>query len=84
MTNRIIIQRGTQITSLGVMIARCSLDSQYGGPINTLLLAVLVSAIQTTTKATAQLRDRNGKNELYCYIKRNSTQRVYRKRMIEI
>ena len=31
MTNRSIIQHGTQTTGFGVMIGRCSLDSQHGG-----------------------------------------------------
>ncbi len=51
MTNRNIIQRGTQTTGLGVMIDKCSLDSSDGGRNCVLrMLAVLISSTQRTTK----------------------------------
>ena len=55
-------------------------------------MTVLISVIQTKTKATKHLRDINGKkltrdenkNVLHCYFKSNSKQKGYRKWMMEI
>ena len=89
-TNPNPIQRGNQTRSLGIMIGRCSLNSQHGG-LNAILrmLAVLITGTQTTIKATTQFRDTKdgiGKttNVLDGYFKSNSTQIWYGKRFIEI
>ena len=58
MTNQNLIQRGTKTTGLAVMIGKCPFDDQHGDPSRILrMLDVLISSIQTTTKATTQLRD---------------------------
>ena len=62
MSNSYFTQRGAQDSDLGVMIGRCSLDSQHGWPIVILrMLAVLFSATQITTRWTPPTRDPNGK-----------------------
>ena len=92
MSNSYFTQRGTQDSDLGVMIGRCSLDSQHGRDLIVILrmLAVLFSGTQITARWTPPTRDPNGKHglgkttNLHCYFKSNPTQRGYRKRIMEI
>ena len=65
MKNRNIIQRVTQTTSLGIIICRCSLDSQHGGsdqhPANA---GFLFPGTQKTAKAISLIRDVSAENGL--------------------
>ena len=93
MTNRNIIQHGTQTTGLGVMIVRCSLERQYGRS-NGHYANVGCSSLRYTndeqinhSNQRPQRRKwtrKNNKTALYCYFRSNPTKRGYRKRMIEI
>ena len=93
MTNRNVIQHGTQTTSLGVMIGRCSADGQHGGLVRHLTNVDCSSFRYTNdgqinhpnqrTQRRKWTRE-NNKLALYCYFRSKPTKKVYRKRMIEI
>ena len=93
MSNSNITQRGTQASDLGVMIGKCSLDSLHGRPSHHLanvgcsLFRYTNSNLRKHTnqrpKRKAWTREDN-QLALHCYFKSNTTQRGYRKRMIEI
>ena len=93
MSNLNITKRGTQATGLGVMIGRCSLDSQHGGPgrhptnVGSSLFRYLNNNIgnhnDQRPKRKAWTREDN-QLPLHCYFKSNPSQRSYKKRMIEI
>ena len=88
-----ITQRGTQGTGAGVMIGRCSPDSQHGRrerhPAN-----VGCSFFRYTTDDLRKFTNQSPKRKAWnwedhqlathCYFRSNDTQRGYRKRMIEI
>ena len=93
MSNHNITQRETQATGLGVMIGRCSPDSQHGRPdhhptnVGSSFFRYINDDVRnhndhrpkrkTGTKEDNQLA-------LQCYFRSNPSQRRYRKRMIEI
>ena len=86
MTNRNIIQRGTQTTSLDVVIA---LDSQLGGPDRHPALVGCshsrytingVSNHPTLIQEGKKWIREDNKHVFYCYIKRKPTQRGYEKK----
>ena len=93
MSNHNIIQRGTQATGLGVMIGRCSLDSQHGRldrhPTNVgcsffrYINDDVTNHNEQRPKRKTWTREEN-QLALECYLRSNHTQRGYRKRMIEI
>ena len=88
-----ITKRGTQETGLGVMIGRCSPDTQHGRldchPAN-----VGCSLFRYMNDDISNHNDQRPKRKtwtrednhiaLHCYFKSNPSQRGYRKRMIEI
>ena len=88
-----MIQRGTQATGLGVMIGRCSLDSQYGRPdchsvyVGCSFFRYMNDELRHHTnqrrKHKTWAREDN-QFGLHCYFRSNPTQIGYRKRMIEI
>ena len=88
-----ITKRGTQATGLGVMLGRCSLESQQGRPsrhpanVGCSLFRYLNDDISNHNdqrpKRKTWTREDN-QLELHCYFKSNPSQRGYRKRMIEI
>ena len=87
------ITRGTQATSLGVMIGRCSLDSQHGIPVRH-PANVSCSFFRYINDDVRNYNDQKHKHKtwsradnqiaLHCYFRGNPSQRGYRKRMIEI
>ena len=93
MSNSYFTPRGTQVSDLGVMISRCSLDSQHGRadrhPAN-----VGCSLFRYTNNDSMDPTNQRPKRKtwtrednqlaLHCYFKSNPTQRGYRKRMMEI
>ena len=93
MSNHNITQRGTRATGLGVMIGKCSADSQHGRidrhPAN-----VCCSFFRYSNDDEKNHNDQRTKRKtwtrednqlaLYCYFRSNPSQRGYRKRMIEI
>ena len=94
MSNHNITQRGTQATCLGVMIGRCSPNSQHGGgpdrhPTNVgcsffrYIKDDVTNHNEQTPKCRTWTREEN-LLALECYIRCNPSQRGYRKRMIEI
>ena len=97
MTNRNINQHGAQKTGWGVMIGRCSLDSQHRRPVGILrMLAVLLPGTQMflsqvhkrRTNLPSQQRRKGTREDnkltIYCYFRSNPAKIGYRKRMIEI
>ena len=92
-SNLNITKRVTQATGLGVMISRCSLDSQHGRPdchpanVGCSLFRYLNDDISNHNdqrpKRKIWTREDN-QLALHCYFKSNLSQRGYRKRMIEI
>ena len=93
MSNSNITQRGSQASGLGVMIGRCSPDSQherlvrYPANVGCSLFrhknGDLRNHINQRPKQKAWTREDN-QLALHCSFSGNTTQRVYRKRMIEI
>ena len=93
MSNRNMTHLGTQITGLGIMIGRCYADSQHEGS-NCHSVIVDCSFFEYTnvvlSNHTSQRRRhktwtrRDNQRELHCYFRCYSTQRRYKKRMIEI
>ena len=93
MSNSYFTQRGAQDSDLGVMIGRCSLDSQHGRPnrhpanVGCSLFRYTYSDLKNRTsqrpKRKTWTREDN-QLALHCYFKSNPTQRGYRKRMMEI
>ena len=90
-SNHNIAKHGTRATDLGVMIGRCSLDSQHGRPDVILrMLAALFSGTRMTTLRTTTIREHNARHGLWkttvlhCYFRSNPSQSGYKKRMIEI
>ena len=93
MSNHNITQRGTQATGLGVMISRCSPDSQHGRsdrhPTNVGCSSFrhinddVTNHNEQRPKRWTWTREEN-QLALECYFRGNPSQRGYRKRMIEI
>ena len=93
MSNLNITKRGTQATGSGVIIGRCSLDSQLWRPdhhpanVGYSLFRYLNKDISNQnyqrTKRKTWTRE-NNQLGLDCYFKSNPSQRGYRKRMIEM
>ena len=93
MSNHNITQRGTQATGLGVMIGRCSPDSQHERPdchptnVECSFFRYINNNItnhndQRPTRKTWTRED--NQLSLQCYFRSNPSQRGYRKRMTEI
>ena len=86
-------QHGTQATGLGVMIDRCSPDSQHWKPGNH-PANIGCSFFRYTNDDLRNHNNRRRKRKtwtrednqlaLHCYFRSNSSQRGYWKRMIEI
>ena len=86
-------QHGTSETGLGVMIGRCSPDSQHGRP-DRHPVKVGCSFLRYTNDELRNHTNQRPENNiwtrednqlaLHCYFRSNPTQRGYRKRMIEI
>ena len=93
MSNSYFTLRGTQDSDLGVMIGRCSLDSQHGRPgshpanVGCSLFRYTNNDSMNPTnqrpKWKTWTREEN-QLALHCYFKSNPTQRGYRKRMMKI
>ena len=93
MSNSNFTQRGAQDSDLGVMISRCSLDSQHGrsdrhpANVGCSLFRYTNSNLKNRTnqrpKRKTWAREDN-QLALHCYFRSNPTQRGYRKRMMEI
>ena len=93
MLNQNMAQSGTQVTGLGVMIGRCSPDSQHGRLGRHTANAScsffrytnddLKNHINQRRKHKIWTREDN-QLALHCYFRSKPTQRGYRKRMIEI
>ena len=93
MLNQNMTQRGTQETGFGVMIGRCSLDSQHRRPGNH-PANVACSFFMYTNDEFRNHTDQRRKHKtwtreekqfaLHCYFRSNPTQKGYGKRMIEI
>ena len=93
MSNQNITQRMTQASGSGVMVSRCSLDSQLGRldrhPTNAgcslsrYTNGDLRKYTNQRPKRKAWTREDN-QLALHCYFRSNPTQRGYRKRMMEI
>ena len=90
MSNSFITQRGTQATSLALMIGRCSLDSHHGRadhhPANvgcSLFRYRNGDFTNQTPKRKAWTREDN-QLALHCYFRSNPTQKGYRKKVIDI
>ena len=93
MSNLNRTQRGTQATGLGVMIGRCSPDSQHGRPerhpadVGNSFFRYTNDDLRNHNnqrpKRKAWTREDN-QLPLYCYFRSNPAQKGYRKRMIEI
>ena len=89
MSNHNTAQRGTLATGLGVMIGRYSLGSQHGRTAN-----IGCSSFRYISDDVRNHNDQRAKRKtwtrednqlaLHCYFRSNSSQRGYRKRMIEI
>ena len=93
MSNINSTKSGTQATCLGVMIRRCSLDSQHGRP-DCHPANVVCSLFRYFNDDISNHNDQRPKHKtwtwednqlaLYSYSKSNPSQRGYRKRMIGI
>ena len=93
MSNYNITQRGTQATVLGVMISRCSRDSQHRRPDRhpTNVGCSFISYINDDVRNHNDQRPKcktwtreDNQLALQCYFRSNPSQSGYRKRMIEI
>ena len=93
MSNHNITKRGTQVTGLGVMIAKCSIDSQHGGSdrhpadVGSYLSRYMNDDIWNHNYQTPKFKTwarENNQLALHCYFRSNPSPRGYRKRMIEI
>ena len=93
MSNHNFTQRGTQATGLGVMIGRCSPDSQHGrsGRHPTNVGCSFYRYINDDVTNHNEQRPKcktwtieENQLALECYFRSNPSQRGYRKRMIEI
>ena len=92
MSNLNITKRRTLATGLGVIISRCSLDSQHGRPVRH-SANVGCSLFRCMNDNISNHNDQRPKRKtwtrednqlaLHCYFRSNPSQRVYRKRMIE-
>ena len=86
-------QRGSQATGWGVMIGKCSLDSQHGRPgrqpanVGCSFFRYMNDDVKNHNdqkpKPKTWAREDN-QLALHCYFRSNPSQRGYRKRMIEI
>ena len=93
MSNHNIAQHGTQATGLGVMIGRCSPDSQHGRPeshpanVGCSFFRYINDDVTNHNgqrpKRRTWTREEN-QLVLECYFRSNPSQRGYRKRMMEI
>ena len=93
MSNHNITQRGTQATGLGVMIGRCSPDSQHGRPdrhptnVGCSFFRYINDDVKNHNEQRLKRRTwtrEENKLVLECYFRSNPSQRGYRKRMFEI
>ena len=93
MSNSYFTQRGAQDSALGLMIGRCSLDSQHGRPSRhpTNVGCALFRHTNIDLRSNTNQRPKRKKwtredNQLalHCYFRSNPTQRGYRERMKEI
>ena len=93
MSNSNFTQRGTQDSDLGVMIGRCSLDSQHGrsdrhpANVGCSLFRYTNSDLWNHTNQRLKrktLTREDNQLALHCYFRSNPTKRGYRKRMMEI
>ena len=92
MSNSNFTQHGTQDSDLGVMISRCSLDSQHGRPdrhpanVDCSLFRYTNSDLKNHTNQKPKRKTwirKDSQLALHCYFRSNPTQRGYRKRMVE-
>ena len=92
-SNSYFTQRGTQDSDLGVMIGRCSLDSQHWRsdrhPANVGCSIFRYTKNDSTNPTNQRPKRKTWTREdnqiaLHCYFKCNPTKRGYRKRMMEI
>ena len=90
MSNSYFTQRGAQDSDLGVMIGRCSLDSQHGRPsrhptnVDCSLFRYTNNDSMNPTNQRPKRKTRTREDNqlaLHCYFKSNPTKRGYRKRM---
>ena len=93
MSNSNFTQRGTQGSDLGVMIGRCSLDSQHGRPdrhpanVGCSVFRYTNSDLKNHTNQRPKRKTRTREDNqlaLHCYFRSNPTQRGCTKRMMEI
>ena len=93
MSNSYFTQRGAQNSALGVMIDRCSLDSQHGwldrhpANVGCSLFRYTNSDLKNPANQRPKRKIWNREDNqlaLHCYFKSNPTQRGYRKRMMEM
>ena len=93
MLNQNMTQRGTQATGLGIMIGRCSPDSQHGRP-DRHSANVGCSFFRYTNDDLRNHTNQRRKQKtwtrednplaLHCYFRSNPSQRGFRKRMLQI
>ena len=93
LSNHNIAQCGTQATGLGVMIGRCSPDSQHGRParhptnVGCSFFRYINDDVTNHNEQTLKRRTwTREENKLVpeCYVRNNPSQRSYRKRMFEV
>ena len=93
MSNHNITQRGTQAKGLGVMIGRCSPDSQHERPdcrptnVGCSFFRYINDDVRNHNKQSPKRRiwtREENQLVLECYFRSNPSQRGYRKRMMEI
>ena len=93
MSNSYFTQRGAQESDLGVMIGRCSLDSQHRrasrhlANVGCSLFRYTNSDLKKRTNQRPKRKKWTREDDqlaLRCYFKSNPTQRGYRKRMMVI
>ena len=93
MSNSYFTQRGAQDSDLGVMIGRCSLDSQHGRPdrhpanVGCSLFRYTNSDLKNRTNQRPRRKTwtwEENQLALHCYFTSNPTQRGCRKRRMEI
>ena len=93
MLNENMTQGGTQATGLGVIIGRCSSDSQYGradrhpANVGCSFFKYMNDDLRNNNNQRRKRKTwtrNNSQLALHCYSRSNASQRGYRKRMIEI
>ena len=93
MSNLNITKRETQTTRLGVMICRCSPDSEHGRPkrhpanVGCSFFRYMNDDIRNQNDQRSKRKTWTREDNhlaLHCYFRSNPSQRGYKKRMIEI